>query len=118
MPTRIWLSVILGIVLFIGLIAVAEAGGPWSNQYCNVVTETTVTKDRDGNVIDSQTKEVMKCDDGAKDFLAYSGIAKECNEFIYSMNLRGHPVQRKGYACKKFDGTYEIVRHPNSPLHQ
>jgi hypothetical protein len=92
----------------------AHAGGVWSDQYCNLVTETIVTKDQTGKVIDSTTKEVMKCDDGAKDFLAYSGIAKDCNEFVYSMNLKGHPVQRKGYACQKFDGSWEVVRHPHA----
>lgn len=105
------------IVVFLSLALIslaANAGGPWSNQYCNIVTQTTVTKDGAGAVVDSKTVEVMKCDDGAKDFLAYSGIAKDCMEFTYTMNLRGHPVQRKGYACQKFDGSYEIVRHPHA----
>jgi hypothetical protein len=109
---KLLLTAAVGVCLFHS--PTVYAGGVWSNQYCNLVTETTVIKDQNGRVVDSNTKEVMKCDDGAKDFLAYSGIAKDCGEFVYSMNLKGQPVQRKGYACQKFDGSWEVVRHPHT----
>ena len=87
----------------------ALAGGPWSEQYCNAVTETTVIKDKQGNVIDEYTVEKMVCDDGVKDFLAYSGIADECKAFNYEIRLRGKMVPQRGFICKRLDGTWEIV---------
>ena len=40
-------------VLFLALIwaSTAIAGGPWSNQYCNLKTETVIVKDAKGNII-------------------------------------------------------------------
>ena len=42
-----------------------------SDQYCNAKTETIITKNTKGEVINKQTVETLVCDDGAKDFLAY-----------------------------------------------
>jgi len=105
---------VVATVLFLCTAHSAYAGGPWSEQYCNITTETVVVKDKNGNVTDSNTVEVMVCDDGAKDFLAYSGIAKSCEEYKYTINLRGNPTQRKGYACQKNDGTWEVVNYPST----
>ena len=33
-------------------ISTVKAGGPWSDQYCNIKTETVITKDTSGNIID------------------------------------------------------------------
>lgn len=90
-------------------IAQSEAGGPWSNQYCNLKTETVNVVDANGVVIDSKTTEVLVCDDGVKDFLAYSGIAKECREYYYHINLKGSMIKKKGFVCEKLDGSYEII---------
>lgn len=89
----------------------AYSGGPWSEQYCNLKTETINTVDSNGMVIDSKTTEVLVCDDSVKDFLAYSGIAKECREYYYHINLKGYLMKKKGYVCEKLDGSFEIV-HP------
>ena len=75
----------------------AYSGGPWSEQYCNLKTETINTVDGNGVVIDSKTTEVLVCDDSVKDFLAYSGIAKECREYYYHINLKGYLMKKKGY---------------------
>ena len=87
----------------------AEAGGPWNNQYCNVETLTLATNDNKGEVI---TMEKVVCNDGVKDFLAYSGIAKECSEFWFDILLNNSFIKRKGYVCQKFDGSWEIVSNP------
>jgi len=52
------------------------------------------------------------CNDGVKDFLAYSGIAKECSEFWFDILLNKSFIKRKGYVCQKFDGSWEIVSNP------
>ena len=51
----------------------------------------------------------MVCDDGAKDFLAYSGIAKECKEYWCEMYVAGKWQRKRGYVCQKFDGSWEMV---------
>ncbi len=92
--------------------AEAKAGGVWSDQYCNATTHTVITKDVNGNIINQETVETMVCDDGKKDFLHYSGIAKDCREFWFDIFLSGTFVKRKGYVCQKFDGSWEIVYNP------
>ena len=88
--------------------SLAFAGGPWSEQYCTLTTETVRTI-VNGEVVDEETKEVQNCHDGAMDFLAYSGIAKDCKEFWYDIRLSGQMVQQRGFICQKFDGSWEIV---------
>ena len=91
----------------------AYAGGPWSDQYCNIETITLLKKDNSGKVIEQQAMEKVVCDDGVKDFLAYSGIAKECREFWFEIRLNNRRTPKRGYACQKFDGSWEIVHNPN-----
>ena len=58
----------LGIAIFT-LGTKAEAGGPWSDQYCDVeITKITIV-DAQGVVIEERTEEKLVCNDGAKDFL-------------------------------------------------
>ena len=101
--------------LFLGLTwaTLATAGGPWSTQYCNLKTETVIVKDPQGNIVTEDTVEKLVCDDGRKDFLQYSGIAKSCREFWYEINLNGSWVNKRGYVCQKFDGSWEIVNTGN-----
>ena len=98
----------LGLVLFV-ISTSAEAGGPWSDQYCNAKTETIITKNTKGEVVNKQTVETLVCDDGTKDFLAYSGIAKECKEYWFDMYIANEWIRKKGYVCQKFDGSWEMV---------
>ena len=98
----------LGLILFV-ISTSAEAGGPWSDQYCNAKTETIITKNTKGEVVNKQTVETLVCDDGAKDFLAYSGIAKECKEYWFDMYIANEWIRKKGYVCQKFDGSWEMV---------
>ena len=80
-----------------------------SDQYCNAKTETVIVKNTKGEIVDKQTVETLVCDDGAKDFLAYSGIAKECKEYWFEMYISQQWIRKKGYVCQKFDGSWEMV---------
>lgn len=85
-----------------------------SEQYCDLKTETVSIK-KNGKVVGEETVEVMRCNDNKVDrlFHAQSGIAQDCGEYKYFMTLNNRPVERRGYACKKYDGTWEIVPHPS-----
>ena len=85
-----------------------------SEQYCDLKTETVSVK-KNGRVVGEETVEVMKCNDNKVDrlFHAQSGIANNCGEYKYFISLNNRPVERRGYACQKYDGTWEIVPHPS-----
>ncbi len=91
------------------LMSTAVAGGPWSDQYCNAKVETVIVKNDKGEVIDQKSVETLICDDGRNDFLAYSGIAKECKEYWFEMYIAGTWQRKRGYVCQKFDGSWEMV---------
>ena len=101
---------VLTFALLFGLSATAEAGGPWSDQYCNIDTTTIRVVDQAGNTIEEKTEEIVKCDDGAKDFLHGMGIADSCNMYTWTMPLGQELVEQRSIACHKMDGTYEIVK--------
>lgn len=85
-----------------------------SEQYCDLKTETVSVK-KNGRVVGEETVEVMKCNDNKVDrlFHAQSGMAQNCGEYKYFISLNNRPVERRGYACQKYDGTWEVVPHPS-----
>jgi hypothetical protein len=87
-----------------------QAGGPWSNQYCNIKTVQIRIVDTDGNVVDTKTEETVECEDGVKDFLHGMGIAESCQYFTWMMPVGQTMVEQKSIACKRMDGGYEIVQ--------
>lgn len=87
-----------------------QAGGPWSNQYCNIKTVQIRVVDAAGNVIDTKTEETVECEDGVKDFLHGMGIAESCQYFTWMMPLGQTMVEQRSIACKRMDGGYEIVQ--------
>ncbi len=79
------------------------------NQYCNIETTLIRTVDENGNTISQKNEEVVKCDDGVKNFLQDAGIAKECKYYNW-IGMEGYtPVEYRSLACKKLDGGYEII---------
>ena len=65
--------------------------------------------DENGNTISQKNEEVVKCDDGVKNFLQDAGIAKECKYYNW-IGMEGYtPVEYRSLACKKLDGGYEII---------
>ena len=101
---------VLTFALFFGLSATAEAGGPWSNQYCNIETTTIRVVDQTGNTIEERTEEKVVCEDGVKDFLHGYGIADSCQMFTWYITLGEEVVEQRSIACHKMDGSYEIVK--------
>jgi hypothetical protein len=97
------------LLLPVDKIDVATAGGPWSDQYCNLRTETIITKDATGNIVDTKTTEKVVCEDGAMDFLHGAKIAESCRMFTWRMPLGQETINKRSMSCKKLDGGYEIV---------
>jgi len=88
----------------------AQAGGPWSNQYCNIKTTHIKIVDIKGNVVEEKTEEKVECEDGVKDFLHGMGIADSCHYFTWMMPMGQKIVEQRSIACKRMDGGYEIVQ--------
>jgi hypothetical protein len=102
----------LGLIVFaikIALLTKAEAGGPWSDQYCDVeVTQIRVVNEA-GEVIENRTEEKVVCNDGASDFLFDMGIADSCQMFTWDMPIGETVITQRDIACHKLNGEYEIV---------
>jgi hypothetical protein len=102
----------LGLIVFaikIALLTNTEAGGPWSDQYCDVeVTQIRVINEA-GDVIENRTEEKVVCNDGASDFLFDMGIADSCQMFTWDMPLGETVITQRDIACHKLNGEYEIV---------
>lgn len=108
---------IIALVMIVSLVACGSTKPlAQSEQYCDLKSSTVSVKDSTGKVVDENTVEVLKCNDNKVErlFLAQSGISKECGEYKYFMPLKNQMVERRGYACQKYDGTWEIVPHPSS----
>ena len=88
----------------------AQAGGPWSNQYCNIKTTHIKIVDIKGNIVEEKTEEKVECEDGVKDFLHGMGIADSCQYFTWMMPVGQKMVEQRSIACKRMDGGYEIVQ--------
>ena len=102
---------VLTFALLLGLSATAEAGGPWSDQYCNIDTTTIRVVDQNGVIIEEKTEEKVVCSDGVKDFLHGMGIAESCEFYTWPMPLGETEVVQRSIACKRLDGKgYEIVQ--------
>ena len=102
---------VLTFALLFGLSATAEAGGPWSDQYCNIDTTTIRVVDQNGVIIEEKTEEKVVCSDGVKDFLHGMGIAESCEFYTWPMPLGETEVIQRSIACKRLDGKgYEIVQ--------
>ena len=88
----------------------AEAGGPWTNQYCDVETTQIRVVDTEGNIIESKVEEKVVCNDGASDFLFDMGIANSCQMYTWDMPLGEVLITQRQIACHKMNGEYEIVQ--------
>ena len=101
---------VLTFLLFaVANIDTVEAEGPWSDQYCTLRTETVITKDAAGKIIDTKTTEKVVCEDGAMDFLHGAKIASSCKMFTWRMPLGQETINKRSMSCKRLDGGYEIV---------
>ena len=103
-------GLLIGLVLFVN-VDKAHAGGPWSEQYCDVEITQIRVIDQQGNVVDNFTEEKVVGKDGASDFLFDMGIAESCGMYTWDMPVGEVIITQRQIACKKMDGTgYEIVQ--------
>ncbi len=75
-------------------------------QYCHTSQEILV---RNGEKVDSAT--LVECTDDQIKRIAVAriGMAPNCGEFTYWMQIGGRDVQRKGISCQKLDGSWEVI---------
>lgn len=103
----LWL-VILTILIVIALAGCSSTPKVQAKkpQYCHT-SQTIVTENSEK--VASQT--VLECTDDQIKRLAQPrlGLAANCGEFTYWMQMGGSNVQRKGVSCQKPDGSWEIV---------
>ena len=103
----------LGLIVFaikIALLTKSEAGGPWSDQYCDVEVTQIRVVDTEDNIIESKVEEKVVCNDGASDFLFDTGIADSCQMYTWQMPIGEVLVTQRQIACHKMNGEYEIVQ--------
>lgn len=79
-------------------------------QYC--YTSQTITTEN-GEKVNSRTQVECTDDQVKRLFMARSGMAHNCGEFLYWMQIGGSNVQRKGVSCQKHDGSWEVVNTTN-----
>ncbi|NDG30272.1 hypothetical protein EB118_09405 [bacterium] len=81
-----------------------------SAPYCYTNQDIRV---QNGERVNSETR--LQCSDNPVDRMAIRnyGISPDCGEYKYLMTIQGRTVERRGYACQKLDGTYEVVPHPS-----
>tara|TARA_B100000424_G_C22788240_1_gene423429 strand:+ start:440 stop:805 length:366 start_codon:yes stop_codon:yes gene_type:complete len=99
----------LGMIIF-ALGVSAKAGGPWSNQYCDVEVTKVRVVDQNGEVVENLTEEKVVCNDGASDFLFDMGIADSCQMYTWDMPVGEVIITQRQIACHKMNGEYEIVQ--------
>jgi hypothetical protein len=75
-------------------------------QYCHTSQNIVI---RNGEKVDSAT--LLECtDDQIKRMPAVRlGMAPNCGQFSYWMQIGGNHVQRKGISCQRLDGTWEVI---------
>ena len=96
------------------IVSVAVAGGGCSSkpiksakQYCHTSQEIRV---QDKNTVSSET--LIKCNDDPIEQIGIKkmGVAKQCFEQPYRHQLpSGRIIEGRGYACQKYDGTWEVI---------
>ena len=99
----------LGMVIFL-VGSSAKAGGPWSNQYCDVEITKVKIINESGDIVDNHTEEKLVCNDGASDFLFNMGIADSCQMYTWDMPVGEVVITQRQIACHKMNGEYEIVQ--------
>lgn len=98
-------------VALIGLVALAGCSSSLKvtaqkPQYCHTSQNIVI---RNGEKVDSAT--LLECtDDQIKRMPAVRlGMAPNCGQFSYWMQIGGNHVQRKGISCQRLDGTWEVI---------
>jgi hypothetical protein len=82
-----------------------------NEQFCDLRSQTDVSYDNAGRIINQRTKDVMVCSDNQIEKVAIkkAGIAQNCGEYVYYVTIGGNMVEQRGIACKKFNGAWEVI---------
>lgn len=101
----------IAILLATGLITAGCSSAPktsslFTEQYCHTSQEIQ-TKDSD----QISSKTTVRCSDDPTDKYIPTklGISKHCEVSYINLNINGRLVKERIYACKKFDGTYDVI---------
>jgi hypothetical protein len=101
-------AVIIGLFLIVALTGCSSTPKVQAQkpQYCHTSQEILI---RNGEKVDSAT--LVECTDDQLKRLAVAriGMAPNCGEFTYWMQIGGRDVQRKGISCQKLDGSWEVI---------
>jgi hypothetical protein len=101
----------IGLLLIVSL-AVAGSGCSSTpvksaKQYCHTSQEIRV---QDKETVSSET--LIRCNDDPIEQIGIKkmGVAKQCFEQPYRHQLpSGRIIEGRGYACQKYDGTWEVI---------
>lgn len=107
-----WLLILVMMLAIFFLSGCSSAPRKQPNeQFCDLRSQTDVSYDKDGQIINQRTKDVMVCSDNQIEKVAIrkAGIAQNCGEYIYYIQLGGNMVEQRGIACKKFNGAWEVI---------
>jgi len=83
-----------------------------AKQYCHTSQEIRV---QDKETVSSET--LIKCNDDPIEQIGIKkmGVAKQCFEQPYRHQLpSGRIIEGRGYACQKYDGTWEVIDGRNT----
>ena len=78
-----------------------------AKQYCHTSQEIRV---QDKETVSSET--LIRCNDDPIEQIGIKkmGVAKQCFEQPYRHQLpSGRIIEGRGYACQKYDGTWEVI---------
>ena len=108
----LWAVIIVAFVLMALLSGCSSAPRVQAQkpQYCHTSQNIVV---KNGEKVDSAT--LVQCTDDQIQRLTANrlGMASNCGEFSYWMQIGGNNVQRKGISCQKLDGTWEVINTTN-----
>lgn len=107
-----WVFIILMYVCLACLTGCSSAPRKQVNeQFCDLRSQTDVSYDNAGRIINQRTKDVMVCSDNQIEKVAIkkAGIAQNCGEYVYYVTIGGNMVEQRGIACKKFNGAWEVI---------
>lgn len=101
----VWLTVIAMMSVLTGCTSASKVADR-KPQYCH--TSQTIVKNNNDTVNSETTVECT--DDQIKRVAANRlGMAPNCGEFTYWMQIGGRDVKRKGISCQKTDGNWEVI---------
>lgn len=107
---RLWILIIALMVLISLLSGCSSTHKGTIRPYCYTSQEI---RKQDNETVSSET--VVKCNDDPVEQMVIkkAGVATNCGEFKNRLTMNGRYREEIGIACKKFDGTWEVMPHPS-----